>query len=68
MSITPCAHPECAERDVCCFDSGRPTKRKRKYGSHCLNGLQCVIDFGSCVCICDGCRSHRRGQPRPEDT
>ncbi len=24
--------------------------------THCRNGLQCVVDYGSCICICDGCR------------
>ena len=25
-------------------------------GTHCLNGLQCLKDFGSCICLCDGCK------------
>lgn len=24
-------------------------------GTHCLNGLQCLKDHGSCVCLCGGC-------------
>jgi hypothetical protein len=24
-------------------------------GTHCLNGLQCVKDYGSCICLCAGC-------------
>ena len=26
-------------------------------GAHCLNGLQCLKDYGSCVCLCGGCKS-----------
>ena len=51
---------------------GRPTVIRRGIvrgppatvtGSHCLNGLQCLKDFGSCICLCDGC-----GRKGPEKT
>jgi hypothetical protein len=28
-------------------------------GTHCLNGLQCLEQHGSCICLCDGCRPTR---------
>ena len=42
-----------------------PTKRAR---THCKNGLQCVIDHGSCICLCDGCYDViiKSSSPEPE--
>ena len=41
----------------------KATAKETITGSHCLNGLQCLKDFGSCICLCDGC-----GRKEPEKT
>jgi hypothetical protein len=58
--IPPCSHPECVGRRFCCFDSSRIVRREQHLGSHCMNGLQCVADFRSCICICPLCSAEKR--------